>query len=241
MRPLAVLIGIVMGSAVSLAVGLALTWVVFLFLPEQEARLAAEKGPLMRAVALVHRHGCRSGSQLPRGDAQPGLAPAGARGAGARPGGRGLDLLARRLKPAAGRLTVALWLALPHVRLAGRRRVVGIVAALFVGDGVLIQQRQLQARFQILGFFGFASRAGTSRVLAGQCGCRMEPFIDFPILELLMLVRISSPREACHSHARSRTTRVTFRAARGRAGLHLIRAADRRLQYQNKRSSRVST
>jgi hypothetical protein len=52
MRPLAVLIGIVMGSAVSLAVGLALTWVVFLFLPDQEARLAPEKGPLMQAVAL---------------------------------------------------------------------------------------------------------------------------------------------------------------------------------------------
>lgn len=52
MRPLAVLIGIVMGSAVSLAVGLALTWVVFLFLPDQEARLAPERGPLMQAVAL---------------------------------------------------------------------------------------------------------------------------------------------------------------------------------------------
>jgi hypothetical protein len=52
MRPLAVLIGIVMGSAVSLAVGLALTGVVFLFLPDQEARLAPEKGPLMQAVGL---------------------------------------------------------------------------------------------------------------------------------------------------------------------------------------------
>lgn len=52
MRPLAVLIGIVMGSAVSLAVGLALTGVVFLFLPDQEARLAPEKAPLLRAVVL---------------------------------------------------------------------------------------------------------------------------------------------------------------------------------------------
>ena len=52
MRPLAVLIGIVMGSAVSLAVGLALTGVVFLFLPDQEARLAPEKGPLLQAVGL---------------------------------------------------------------------------------------------------------------------------------------------------------------------------------------------
>jgi hypothetical protein len=41
-----------MGSAVSLAVGLALTGVVFLFLPDQEARLAPEKAPLIRAVAL---------------------------------------------------------------------------------------------------------------------------------------------------------------------------------------------
>jgi hypothetical protein len=52
MRPLAVLIGIVMGSAVSLAVGLALTGVVFLFLPDPEARLAPEKAPLVQAVAL---------------------------------------------------------------------------------------------------------------------------------------------------------------------------------------------
>ena len=52
MRPLAVLIGIVMGSAVSLAVGLALTWVVFQFLPETDAAWTAEERPLVRAVAL---------------------------------------------------------------------------------------------------------------------------------------------------------------------------------------------
>ena len=52
MRPLAVLIGIVMGSTVSLAVGLALTWVVFLFMPEHADRLAAEKAPLLKAILL---------------------------------------------------------------------------------------------------------------------------------------------------------------------------------------------
>jgi hypothetical protein len=52
MRPLAVLIGIVMGSAVSLAVGLALTWVVFQFLPESAGAWAAEERPLMQAVGL---------------------------------------------------------------------------------------------------------------------------------------------------------------------------------------------
>lgn len=53
MRPLTVLIGIVMGSAVSLAVGLALTWVVLLFLPDyQQERMAAERAPLAQAIAL---------------------------------------------------------------------------------------------------------------------------------------------------------------------------------------------
>jgi hypothetical protein len=52
MKPLTVLIGIVMGSAVSLAVGLLLTWVVFLFMPEYSDRIAAEREPLLKAVAL---------------------------------------------------------------------------------------------------------------------------------------------------------------------------------------------
>jgi hypothetical protein len=41
-----------MGSTVSLAVGLALTWVVFLLLPEHAERLEPEKAPLARAIAL---------------------------------------------------------------------------------------------------------------------------------------------------------------------------------------------
>jgi hypothetical protein len=46
------LLGIVMGSTVSLAVGLALTQVVFLLLPEYSDRLAPEQGPLGRALGL---------------------------------------------------------------------------------------------------------------------------------------------------------------------------------------------
>jgi ABC-type antimicrobial peptide transport system permease subunit len=41
-----------MGSTVSLAVGLALTWVVFLLLPEHAERLEPEKAPLARAIGL---------------------------------------------------------------------------------------------------------------------------------------------------------------------------------------------
>ena len=52
MRPLAVLIGIVTGSTVSIAIGLTLTWIVLLFLPEQAERFAAEQGPLLKAMAL---------------------------------------------------------------------------------------------------------------------------------------------------------------------------------------------
>lgn len=52
MRPLAVLIGIVFGSVLSLAIGLAMTWIVLLFLPEHAEAFAAERSPLLHAVAL---------------------------------------------------------------------------------------------------------------------------------------------------------------------------------------------
>lgn len=52
MKPLAVLIGIVMGSAVSLAVGLFMTWIVILLLPEYADRFAAERAPLIKAIVL---------------------------------------------------------------------------------------------------------------------------------------------------------------------------------------------
>jgi hypothetical protein len=52
MRPLAVLLGIVMGSSVSLAVGLAMTFIVFLLMPQHAERLAPEKGPLLQGILL---------------------------------------------------------------------------------------------------------------------------------------------------------------------------------------------
>ena len=41
-----------MGSTVSLAVGLLLTWVVTLFLPRDAVRFAPEQAPLLQAVAV---------------------------------------------------------------------------------------------------------------------------------------------------------------------------------------------
>ncbi len=51
MRPLAVLLGIVMGSAVALFGGLVLTLLVFLLLPEFREELSAEFVPLLQAIA----------------------------------------------------------------------------------------------------------------------------------------------------------------------------------------------
>ena len=52
MRPLSFLLAILTGSTVALSIGLLLTWVVILFLPENEAQFAPEHGPLLRAVAV---------------------------------------------------------------------------------------------------------------------------------------------------------------------------------------------
>ncbi len=52
MRPLVVLLGIVMGSTVSIAAALLMTGVVFLLLPEYGARLAEERLPLLAACLL---------------------------------------------------------------------------------------------------------------------------------------------------------------------------------------------
>jgi hypothetical protein len=51
MRPLAVLLGIVMGSAVALCGGLVLTFLVFLLLPEFHDELSGEFVPLLQAIA----------------------------------------------------------------------------------------------------------------------------------------------------------------------------------------------
>lgn len=52
MRPLTALLGILTGSAVALATGLLMTWIVILFLPAQEARFAPEYPVLLRAIAV---------------------------------------------------------------------------------------------------------------------------------------------------------------------------------------------
>jgi hypothetical protein len=51
MRPLAAMLGIIMGSAVALLAGLVMTLLVFLLLPEFHERLAGEFRPLLEAVA----------------------------------------------------------------------------------------------------------------------------------------------------------------------------------------------
>jgi hypothetical protein len=53
MRPLAVLIGIVMGSAFALFAGLALTWITLLFVPNDEAgEIFGEQNTLVLAIAV---------------------------------------------------------------------------------------------------------------------------------------------------------------------------------------------
>jgi hypothetical protein len=51
MRPLTALLGIVLGSAVAIFVGLAMTFVVYMLLPEFRDRLSGEFAPLLRAIA----------------------------------------------------------------------------------------------------------------------------------------------------------------------------------------------
>jgi len=52
MRPLAALLAILAGSAIALAVGLLMTFIVILFLPADEARFAPERPALLRAVLV---------------------------------------------------------------------------------------------------------------------------------------------------------------------------------------------
>jgi hypothetical protein len=53
MRPLALLLGIVMGSTFSIALCLAMTGAVFLLMPEDAGRIAVERAPLAKAFALT--------------------------------------------------------------------------------------------------------------------------------------------------------------------------------------------
>jgi len=50
LRPLTVLLGIIMGSAVALAAGLAMTAIVFLFLGDYASRLESERLPLLKGL-----------------------------------------------------------------------------------------------------------------------------------------------------------------------------------------------
>ncbi|MBM4191644.1 MAG: hypothetical protein FJ196_01020 [Gammaproteobacteria bacterium] len=51
MRPLSVLLGIILGSAVSITIALVLTLIVFLMLPEFAERIGEEFPPLLRTFA----------------------------------------------------------------------------------------------------------------------------------------------------------------------------------------------
>ena len=53
MRPLVVLLGIVMGSTVSIAAVLLLVGLVFLLMPDYSARLHEERGPLLMACLVT--------------------------------------------------------------------------------------------------------------------------------------------------------------------------------------------
>jgi len=53
MRPLVVLLGIVMGSTVSIAVVLLLVGLVFLLMPDYSARLLEERSPLLVACVVT--------------------------------------------------------------------------------------------------------------------------------------------------------------------------------------------
>lgn len=52
MRPLTVLLGIIMGSTVAIAFGLAMVLIIFLILGSGHAQVRAERGPLLVALGL---------------------------------------------------------------------------------------------------------------------------------------------------------------------------------------------
>ena len=64
MRPLAVLIAIVTGSAVSLAVGLLMTGAVLMFMTAEQERFVTETGPLLEAILLFTLLSAVSGAAL---------------------------------------------------------------------------------------------------------------------------------------------------------------------------------
>lgn len=52
MKPLTALLAILAGSALALATGLIMTWIVILLLPEDEQRFAPEHAHLVRAILV---------------------------------------------------------------------------------------------------------------------------------------------------------------------------------------------
>lgn len=64
MRPLAVLLAIVTGSAVSLAVGLLMTGAVLIFMTADQERFVMETGPLLQAILLFTLLSAASGVAL---------------------------------------------------------------------------------------------------------------------------------------------------------------------------------
>jgi uncharacterized membrane protein YfcA len=64
MRPLTALLGILAGSAVALASGLIMTWIVILFLPSHEQEFAPEHAALLRAIAVFTLFAAVSGASF---------------------------------------------------------------------------------------------------------------------------------------------------------------------------------
>ena len=64
MKPLTALLAILAGSAVALATGLIMTWIVILLLPEDEQRFAPEHAHLVRAILVFTLFAAASGASF---------------------------------------------------------------------------------------------------------------------------------------------------------------------------------
>jgi len=64
MKPFTALLAILAGSALALASGLIMTWIVILLLPQNEQRFAPEHGHLVRAILVFTLFAAVSGASL---------------------------------------------------------------------------------------------------------------------------------------------------------------------------------
>lgn len=64
MKPLTALLAILAGSAVTLAAGLIMTWIVILLLPQDEQRFAPEHSHLVRAIVVFTLFAAVSGASF---------------------------------------------------------------------------------------------------------------------------------------------------------------------------------